>query len=168
MDWPRDTREELDDFYGRHVLGADGRPTAAWQRENLKLIVLPFPFTLSWDLAIEIRKLTCHKKVAESLTGILEQILAHYGSIQEIKRARMHLYGGNYNFRRISGSNRLSTHAWGAGIDIDPQKNPLGKPYDETAGMMPKAVVRIFEAEGWKWGGRFRSRPDCMHFQATS
>jgi hypothetical protein len=34
--------------------------------------------------------------------------------------------------------------------------------------MMPMAVVSIFEAEGWKWGGRFVSRPDCMHFQATT
>lgn len=168
MSWPRDTREELDSFYGRHQFGADGTPTAAWQREHLTRIILPYPLTLSWDLTVEIRKLTCHKKVAESLTGIFEQILAQYGSVQEIKRARMHLYGGNYNFRRVSGSNNLSTHAWGAGIDIDPQKNPLGKSYDESAGMMPKAVVKIFEAEGWKWGGRFRSRPDCMHFQATT
>jgi hypothetical protein len=168
MVWPRDNREELEVFYGRHRLGVDGRPTAAWERDSLMRITLPYPMTLSWDLSVDIRKATCHKKVAESLTNILEQLLDHYGSIQEIKRARMHLFGGCYNFRRVSGSNRLSIHAWGAGIDLDPQKNPLGKPYDESAGMMPKAVVRIFESEGWKWGGRFRSRPDCMHFQAAS
>jgi hypothetical protein len=80
----------------------------------------------------------------------------------------MHLYGGCYNFRLIKDSNRLSTHAWGASIDLDPQKNPLGKPYNETRGMMPKAVIKIFEAEGWKWGRRFRNRPDCMHFQAVT
>jgi hypothetical protein len=33
---------------------------------------------------------------------------------------------------------------------------------------MPMEVVRLFEAAGWKWGGRFQSRPDCMHFQATA
>jgi hypothetical protein len=166
--WPKDTPEELENFYVRHRLGADGMPTSAWQREHLRRIILPYPLTLSWDLSVDIRRVTCHKNVAESLAHILEQILAHYGSIQEIKRARMHLFGGCYNFRRVSGRNRLSTHAWGAGIDIDPQKNPLGKPYDESAGMMPKVVVRIFESEGWKWGGKFRSRPDCMHFQAAS
>lgn len=168
MIWPKDTREELDNFYGRHRLGADGMPTSAWESERLTRIILPYPLTLSWDMSVEIKKLRCHKKVAESLSNIFEQIFAHYGSIREIKRARMHLFGGCYNFRRVSGSNRLSTHAWGAGIDLDPQKNPLGKPYDESAGMMPKVVVKIFRDEGWKWGGRFRSRPDCMHFQATA
>ena len=34
-------------------------------------------------------------------------------------------------------------------------------------GMMPQPVVDIFEAESWKWGGRFTQRQDCMHFQAT-
>jgi hypothetical protein len=32
--------------------------------------------------------------------------------------------------------------------------------------MMPPEVVRAFEAEGWVWGGRFRT-PDCMHFQVA-
>jgi hypothetical protein len=73
-----------------------------------------------------------------------------------------------YNFRKIRGSNRLSTHAWAISIDIDSAKNPQGKPHDESKGMMPKAVVKIFEAAGWKWGGRFGGkRVDCMHFQAT-
>ena len=79
----------------------------------------------------------------------------------------MHLYGGCYNFRLIKNSNRLSCHAWGAAIDLDPEKNPLGVKYDESKGMMPRAVINIFEAEGWKWGGRFTKRPDCMHFQAA-
>jgi hypothetical protein len=165
---PKDTTDDLNDFYGRHRLGADGRSTAAWKREHLTQIIPPHSMLLSWDLSVGIRRVTCHKKVAESLEHILEQILEHYGSIQEIKRARMHLFWGCYNFRWISGRNRLSTHAWGAGVDLDPRKNPFKEPYDESAGMMPKAVVRIFESEGWKCGGRFRSRPGCMHFQAAS
>ena len=99
---------------------------------------------------------------------ILQNILAHYGSLTEVKKARMHLYGGCYEFRNIGGSHKLSLHSYGAAIDIDPENNPRDKKYQEGVGMMPRAVVDIFEAQGWKWGGNFSTRPDCMHFQATS
>jgi hypothetical protein len=53
-------------------------------------------------------------------------------------------------------------------VDFDPENNPLGRVYVEESAMMPRAVVEIFEAEGWRWGGSFWRRPDCMHFQATA
>ena len=168
MAFPKDTQADLEAFYSRHILGADGRPTAAWQSANLTRITPAYPLTLAFPPGTQVTKVLCHKKVADSLKRIFEEILEHYGSIDKVKRARMHLFAGVYNFRRIGGSSRLSTHAWGAGIDIDSAKNPQGKPHNESSGMMPMAVVRIFEAEGWKWGGRFQgSRVDCMHFQAT-
>jgi hypothetical protein len=167
MPWPKDNREDLDAFYGRHKLGPNAQPTSAWLNQNLKNFTAPYPLTLSWDLTKTVTKLYCHKKVGDSLVHIFEEILKHYGNITEVKRARMHLYGGCYNFRLIKNSNRLSTHAWGASIDLDPSKNPLGKKYDASLGMMPLDVVKIFAAEGWKWGGKFTKRPDCMHFQAA-
>lgn len=170
MSFPPDTRPDLEAFYSRHKLRPDGKPTAAWEGENLTRITTPYPLTLSWDLSVQVRRVTCHKKVAESLTRAFAAILTHYGSFKDVQRARMHLWGGCYNFRLIKDSNRLSTHSWGAGVDIDDHdKNPQGVPYDgESAGMMPMPVIQIFENEGWKWGGRFVKRPDCMHFQATS
>ena len=168
MPFPPDTQTDLEQFYSRHELRPDGRPTAAWERANLTSFDAPYALTLAWDLSVTVRKITCHRLAAPSLRLVLAGILDHYGSLADIKRARMHLYGGCYNYRRVSGSGRLSTHAWGAGIDLDPDRNPLGKPYDEHEGMMPMEVVRIFESAGWKWGGAFQSRPDCMHFQATA
>jgi hypothetical protein len=117
---------------------------------------------------VRLKRIRCHQRIAASLEHVLSGILAHYGSATEVRRAGMDLFGGCYNFRRISGSGRLSTHAWGAGIDLDPARNSLGKPHSEPEGMMPLAVVALFEAEGWRWGGRFVNRPDCMHFQATT
>ena len=169
MNFPKDTQADLEAFYSKHILGPDGRPTAAWQKANLTRITPAYPLTLAFPPGTQVTKVLCHKKVADSLTRIFEQILAHYGSVEAVKKARMHLFAGMFNFRRIRGANRLSTHAWGISIDIDSQKNPQGKPHDESKGMMPMAVVKIFEAEGWKWGGRFGGkRVDCMHFQATS
>ncbi len=168
MDFPKDTQADLDAFYSKHQLKSNGLPTAAWQSANLTTITPAYPLTLAFPPGTQVTKVTCHKKVAESLKRIFEKILEHYGSVEEVKKARMHLFAGMFNFRKIAGSNRLSTHAWAISIDIDSEKNPQGKPHDESKGMMPMAVVKIFEAEGWKWGGRFSGdRVDCMHFQAT-
>ena len=38
-----------------------------------------------------------------------------------------HRFGGVCSYRRIAGSVRLSLHAYGAVIDIDPKNNPLGR-----------------------------------------
>jgi D-alanyl-D-alanine carboxypeptidase len=168
MAWPADTQTALNSFYSKHKLGQLGSPTAKWESTNLTLIQVPYPMALAWDTTVRVKKVRCHKLVAASLLRVLQGILAHYGGDPgEVQQARMDLFGGCYSFRRISGSGRLSTHAWGAGIDLDPDRNPLGKPHSEPEGMMPLAVVSLFEAEGWRWGGRFVNRPDCMHFQAT-
>ncbi len=168
MDFPRDTQADLDAFFSKHQLGANGEPTAAWKKEHLTTITPAYPLTLAFPPGTTVTKVTCHKKVADSLTRVFEKILEHFGSIENVRKARMHLFAGMFSFRKIRGSNRLSTHSWAISIDIDSAKNPQGKPHDESKGMMPKAVVAIFEAEGWKWGGRFGGkRVDCMHFQAT-
>lgn len=167
MTWPRERPEELEAFYGPLTLGTDGRPTAKWEREHLVSVTTPFPLALAWDPTRRVSRVTCHEKVSDSLDRILKAILAHYGTAEKVARARMHLYGGCYEFRRISGRTALSLHAYGAAVDLDPLSNPLGKAHDPAAGMMPMEVVEIFEEERWTWGGRFRSRPDCMHFQAA-
>lgn len=168
MTWPNERDQDLKAFYGVFELRADGFPTASWETRNLTRITAPYPLAASWDPSIPITRLRCHKKIAESLRGILGAILAHYGSIDEVRDAGMHLTGGVYNFRQISGSARLSLHSYGAAIDLDPARNPLGKAWVADVGMMPVPVVAIFEAAGWKWGGRFKNRKDCMHFQATA
>ena len=166
--WPVETPATLNAFYGRHELKADGTPTSAWLKANLVVINTPYPMTPSWEPTAVVTRIQCHRLVAESLKRVLSGILSHYGSIQSVRSARMHLYGGAYNYRRISGSANLSLHAFGAAIDLDPDHNPLGKPFTLDSGMMPEEVVALFDAEGWKWGGRFKSRKDCMHFQATA
>jgi hypothetical protein len=168
MLWPHEIPTELEAFYRKFQLGANGKPTATWETNNLTRFIAPYPLTLSWDLSKVATRVTCHQKAADSLKLIFEGILAHYGSLGEVKKARMHLYGGCYEFRNIGGSHKLSMHAYGAAIDLDPENNPRGKKYQAGTGMMPRAVIDIFEAQGWKWGGNFSTTPDCMHFQATS
>lgn len=74
---------------------------------------------------------------------------------------------GGYTFRMQRGStSKLSMHCFGAAVDFDPFHNKFKAPPELTAlGTQPGlGVVRIFEARGWTWGGRW-GRPDAMHFQ---
>ena len=78
-----------------------------------------------------------------------------------------------YNFRFVSGTTKLSDHAIGLAIDINPKQNPwihpsaLNKfPYvPGEKGTIEKGddIVSIFEKYGWSWGGNWRN-PDYQHF----
>lgn len=82
---------------------------------------------------------------------------------------------GTYNFRcNVNSSSsqnlcsdtcKLSAHAFGIAIDINPQTNANGSDNFD----MPPEVVRAFENNGFRWGGRYKSvfgsKNDAMHFE---
>lgn len=165
--WPRETRAEMTAFYGDPDPNHDGVPDRAWEDANLVSIAPPYRMALAWAPAQAVKTIRCHRKVAPSLLRILNGIIDHCGSQAAVESARMHLYGGAYCFRVMRGGSALSIHSWGAALDLDPERNSFGRRYDETSGMMPHAVVDLFDAEGWAWGGRW-SKPDAMHLQAAT
>jgi hypothetical protein len=166
--WPRPDRAALDAFYGVHELSSEGKPTARWEATQLVSIVAPYPLRLSWQIGTTVHRLRCHRKVADSLKRILTAIWEACGrNLATVQAARLDLFGGCYEYRRARGGSALSLHAWGAAIDIDPERNGLGVEWRDGAGMLPRFVIDIFRSEGWTWGGDF-SRPDAMHFEATS
>lgn len=148
---PMDTPSGLRAFYGN-------------PGDGLVRLKPPYGMVLSWDPDVKIKSFMCHEKVHDTLLRCLTRIAETYGSQAKIEEARMHLFGGCVNERNRRGGRTLSTHSWGAAIDLDPVRNARGKPYVRGAGMMPPEVIRIFENEGWVWGGQF-STPDAMHFQ---
>jgi hypothetical protein len=163
--WPR--QSEMNAFYGDPDSNDDMKADARWESANLVTIVPPYRMVAAWAPAQPIKGIRVHKRCAESLTRILTAVAKSYGSQGAIEAARMHLYGGCYNFRLMRGGSKLSIHSWGAAIDIDPERNGLGKMWHDNAGMMPLQVVKCFDAEGWTWGGRWKTG-DAMHFQAAS
>ncbi len=128
---------------------------------NLTYIPVPWPMHMDAD---KITQIQCNIKVAASLRRIFEAIRKLYHNDQNsIDAAGLDAYDGCYADRSVRGdAGKRSMHAYGAAIDLDAADNPLGA----QLGKMPKAVVDIFKAEGWRWGGDYQGRKDWMHFEA--
>lgn len=163
--WPSQSNAEQ--FYGRNIRVTKGvaGPDPVWEKANLVLVPIPWKAVASWDNSLSLESFRVHRLVAESLARILNTIREDFGKSQKaIEAANLHLIGGGYNWRQMRGISRLSMHAYGCAVDLDPDHNGLGDP---TPAMDPR-VVAAFEAEGWIWGGRWSvHRRDGMHFQAA-
>lgn len=151
--WPKETTETLLRYYG---------PVG----ENQVKIDAPYRMVLAWDTDTVLSKITCHKKVAESLYSALENVSYLYTEADIIKHG-FHLFGGTLNVRKIRGGNRWSTHSWGIAIDIDPARNGLNDSWDEAYLGKPECrdFVDCFKQEGWYSLG-LEKNYDAMHFQA--
>ena len=80
-----------------------------------------------------------------------------------------------FNFRFIQGTTRLSWHAFGRAIDINPVLNPCvtdgiadpaGAVYDpERWGTLfaDSPLVKLLKDRGWRWGGDWTSLKDWQH-----
>jgi len=82
-----------------------------------------------------------------------------------------------FNYRFVAGTKRLSRHALGLAVDINPFRNPVvydsGRISPRGAAYRPGApgvltrehpVVREFLRRGWQWGADFQSMKDYHHF----
>jgi len=81
-----------------------------------------------------------------------------------------------FNYRPATGSGRLSEHAYGLAIDINPRYNPFfkgnnkypsnGEYSDTNPGTIfaGDLVIQYFADIGWKWGGHWKNSKDYQHF----
>lgn len=71
---------------------------------------------------------------------------------------------GSMSYRNARGSNRLSEHAYGRAIDINPQQNPMSS---SLVTNMPANIARLAALRGLVWGGTWKSKKDPMHFSTS-
>lgn len=147
--WPASDQRSLREFYGE--------PGEA----NLISIAPPYPM-LYEGRAIKV--IRCHKKVADSLLRVLNDI-KHLIAEDSSARDEAEDYGGCFNFRNKRGGTTLSLHAWGAAIDLDADDNTFRDSWPMKSDM-PLSIMEAFAREGWLSAGAFWGY-DAMHFQAT-
>lgn len=131
--------------------------------------------------------LECNKSIAKDLEEIFAEL---YKAKYRIERMRpTSEYDGDddksmaanntscYNYRVMTGSKkRLSKHALGLAIDINPLYNPYvkgsivkpegGRKYFKNPQIKKNGLVyRLFIKHGFKWGGDWRTLKDYQHFE---
>lgn len=151
-----------------------------------------------YDFAGEIRvgEMVCHKDIADKLVNVFRVLFMQKYPIEKIRL--IDEYGGDdeasmrdnntscFNFRTVAGSKKLSRHAYGKAVDINPLYNPYvrvladGKSFIQpsTAEKFVKrdkrknpyminrtdAAYIAFRDAGFKWGGNWRRYKDYQHF----
>ena len=140
--------------------------------------------------------LVCNKTIAKDLREIFAEL---YKAKYPIERIRpISEYGNDdersmqanntscYCYRPIAGSTRLSKHAQGLAVDINPLYNPCVKTkkngqriiqpatagkYVDRSRSFPYKITktdlcyRLFIQHGFRWGGSWRSPKDYQHFE---
>ncbi len=154
-EWPRQ----------KNLLHEFGNPsTRQWKLRWITHITPPF---LMYAGKIQIHEIEFNVYAAEELKAILNEIWEASGKSQKkIHEWGMDRFDGTFVVRTIRGGKAWSTHAFGLAVDFDARRNPLGSRKGNFTKVHP--VVKIFESHGVTWGGRWKRRPDPMHFQFAS
>lgn len=152
--------------------------------QNLVLINVKY---YSFDKKLHQGQLVVHKELQNDISEIFEIILqmkfpvdkvipiVRYGWSDDSSMADNNTSAFCYRF--VASTTRLSNHALGRAIDINPFNNPAvyanGKISPDSAKYNPQKagslhgehpIVKEFLKKGWRWGGDFNSFKDYQHF----
>jgi len=141
----------------------------------------------AFDSRLHQGQLVIHRTVEKDVTEIFDLIerlqfpvakaipIVHYDWSDDASMADNNSSAFNYRF--VMGTERLSHHAYGRAVDINPFLNPViyetgqidppGAAYiPENPGTLSESnsIVNEFLKRGWRWGGNFRSSIDYHHF----
>ncbi len=134
----------------------------------LTTVNLPYPMRLAWDKGTKVKRISCHKDIADKLIKVFEDILNKYG-YDKIVELGIDLFGGCFNYRKMRGGASLSMHSWGIAIDLDPANNTLKQTSKSAKFGKPeyKDMIDIFYKHGFISLGREKNY-DWMHFEIGS
>ena len=138
----------------------------------------------------------CNKKISNDLREIFAELYKAKYPIERIRpiseydnddeRSMRANNTSCYCYRVVEGSTKLSKHAQGLAIDINPLYNPCvrrkkdgtlliqpatGKPYVDRSKKFKYKITRqdlcyrLFMQHGFRWGGAWRSLKDYQHFE---
>ncbi len=156
-----------------------------------QLIAIPVRFAAFWSgVRTRVRGkgiIEVHRDLADDVEELFQFILDEQFPLSSVipiarfdwndERSMSANNTSGFNCRMIVGTKRLSKHAFGRAIDINPWLNPciqdgiaqpLGAVYDPSRSGTLTAdsrVTKFLKARGWTWGGDWTSLKDYQHFE---
>ena len=166
-------------------------------RDDLRYIKL---IHYNFNHQVQVGELIVNKSVADKTVSIFKQLYSAEYEIEKMYLPDRYWTGdGNetdtascddnntsaFFYRVVDGSSKLSKHARGLAIDINPQQNPYvdyrsGQPecihdnalayIDRTTGLAhviteDDLCYKLFTQNGYKWGGAWKNIKDYQHFE---
>jgi len=144
---------------------------------------------------ILVGEMVCNKAISDDVVAVLRTLFEARYPIEcmvlideydaDDGRSMAANNSSSFNFRRISGSDRLSNHSDGMAVDINPLYNPcvrvrggvtvvepeVGAPYADRDVCFRYKIdrddvcYREFVKRGFVWGGDWTSLKDYQHFE---
>ncbi len=162
------------------------------KREDLRYLIVSHYNFFHFESLGEI---VCHNSIADKLLFIFSQLYKYKYEIEKI--CLIDKYNADddlsmkdnnssaFNFRYINGTTKLSKHALGIAIDINPLYNPYVKVVNGQHIVQPPEAkiyanrllnfphklhkndicVEIFKSQGFIWGGDWKETKDYQHFE---
>ena len=153
-------------------------------KKHLKLISVEY---ISFDEKFHRGQILIHKDLANDIIEIFKIIKEKKFPIGRVIPINKYNWNDDlsmndnntsaFNFRYVKGTSKLSSHAHGRAIDINPILNPQfknGKYFPADSKYDVKMIgtiagdsflVKEFTKRGWKWGGFWRRNKDYQHFE---
>ena len=154
--------------------------------DKLRYLTLPY---YDFDSLVQKGELVCNQSIAHDLLCVFRDLFSEQYPICSIRLIddfdaddETSMQANNtscFNFRTVPGMNKLSRHAMGLAIDINPLQNPYiygSKVYPSTATEyvdrtkdFPHKInkddvcYKVFTSYGFTWGGIWRNK-DYQHF----
>ena len=186
------TVSEIDDDVFARMRGRSYKADCPVKREDLRYLIC-----LHRDAKGKcwIGEMVVNKAIAEDVLDILRQLFDARYPIERMRlideydgddeKSMRHNNTSAFNYRPVAGSTKLSAHARGMAIDINPRYNPYHKERNGRSIVKPagsKAYLnreasfpyklekgdlcyRLFTAHGFTWGGNWRTVKDYQHFE---
>lgn len=153
-------------------------------KNNLALVDV---FYYSFDGKIHKGQIVIHRLLAKDILEIFDLILINKFLIAKVIPIIKYNWSdensmddnntSSFNYRLVAGTKKMSNHAYGLAIDINPKLNPYiqgshispeGAKYDSKIPgtiLSDSFLVKAFKKRGWQWGGDWITRKDYQHFE---